>query len=91
MFCVGTQSVDAKPLLEGKTPITSKWVQLENFKILLRELLKDGTVTPEEQSEIRRQIRLLEDGGLLLLLKALYSTKDVSRLWYLEIDSIFEV
>jgi hypothetical protein len=42
-----------------------------NLKILLRELLQDGDVTAEQQSEIRRQIRLLEDGGYLLLLKAL--------------------
>ena len=51
-----------------------------NLKSLLRELLKDPDLTTDETKEIRRQLMLLDEGGILLLLKALYGTKDAGRL-----------
>jgi hypothetical protein len=61
-----------------------------NLKTLLRELLKDPDLTEAQTKEIRRQIVLLGEGGILLLLKALYGTKDAGRLWYLNIDGFLK-
>ena len=51
-----------------------------NLITLLRELLRDPDLTEDQAKDIRRQVALLEEGGILLLLKALYGIKDAGRL-----------
>ena len=74
-YSLQTLALDVKTAFLNTKMEREVWMKPPaNLKALLRELLNDESLTSAELNEIRRQLRLLDEGGLLLLLK--------SSLWY---------
>ena len=62
----------------------------ENLENMYRKLMAASDITPEERQMLRQQLTALNNGGMLLLLKALCGTKNAGRLWYLDIDGFLK-
>ena len=91
IYSLETASLDVRTaFLNAKMEKEVEMLPPPNRKELMRKLLWDPSISFEDTQEISRQLNLLENGGILLLLKALYGTKEAGRLWYIDIDSFLK-
>jgi hypothetical protein len=91
LYNLETASLDVKTaFLNAKMEKEVEMLPPPNLKDLMRKLIWDSNISYKDTQEISRQLNLLESGGILVLLKALYGTKEAGRLWYIDIDSFLK-
>jgi hypothetical protein len=90
-YSLHTVALDVKTAFLNADMEHEVWMMpSENLEHMYEKLMAASDITPEERKMLRKHMTALNKGGMLLLLKALYGTKNAGRLWYLDIDGFLK-
>ena len=91
VYSLHTCALDVKTAFLNAEMEREVWMKPpDDLQDMMKQLFTDSEVTAEQKKMLRAQLERLERGDMLLLLKALYGSKDAGRLWYIDIDGFLK-